>query len=1477
MPTTTHVPETEARLPATQNAPHATASTDCIQAILTEQIKAGDITDCLSNDDIDRVLGPALGRRYVPAIAFYEFRTGARTQADFIESLDDAMERSSADHDAQWIFMPVHLRHHWMAAIISRGRKCRTVINILDSAPSPITRHDLQRQIGRLSVPHAVYSPLRQPWHSNQCGLFTVLFGLVARHSHVRLIREAAKEEPSELDLGRWRQMIPRSIVPEELLGAVELPSWMASMLPTANVPPQGNRDHGSVSGIGTPDTTAATSEQQPAPTVSSARTAQSESTTSSPAVENNDTRRGDVLTGREALSSAVNANPVLRTRRNDPYAPAMVCRECRRWPCQCSNDGDERSAKRAEAVSGGALRAEAKPYVPKMDGGAARGLGTATVADGDEGPTAEDDACRRRRLKLLRDARAYDQHEIRAKLRGMAVGTLLRVVWRQGECIEEWCGTLGELVPERSTARTPTWRISYFAGPEGPLTGDDDVSIITERGYLPSWCGEEIIAIEHMDPSQPGDRGQSDGDDARTRTDVPKQEHASAHVQQCSYSRVPDGPPADIDAAQWTHRPRDISPQQYHEAPINAGEFLDYELYQPEEARTKATEIVWSAVCEAVRHGHIAELRELQEHARQQGDAARNAPLDALLVHYYQHKRHAKQWRYSTLSRHLGTCVGALTNLSLYAKNGRGLNPIGWARFRATMQTAKRLATAEGIREPKLASPETIVRAVDAAADEATKALIVACFFTAQRPCDVLNTKRAQWRFEEDGRILVQLTQGKTVASQGTHHIHTVLKDNRLNAILRKHVEAATKSYVWPIATPYQRAQAMERLRSALRAADPELEARSLRRSTLCAMAAAGANEQELLAWSRHKSVEMLRRYLYFERVPHREHANMQRMAAEALLPARAIAGGGTDSITLGGVVTVNADGDSFFQLRAPKDPRRRGQGSDHLPIHIGKRPGIEIPVTVALVDGLATKPPPDHADRIAWQEDREVLRDRDGRHAALVWNGKLEVAKLTRADVDVLARSNMIKRVDESEMKRVRGTVLVFPKEEPDKHRKRAIFWTRNYNDTYPTEEVAPNRGNSTRAVAREAILPSEGACHSDYAAYYPSIPIEDDVSFTECFITSWGEVYRNLRCATGKRPHASMATSMTRILAYDPQRPETVIFETAIDGIRYAGTKEACTDALWGTVQRSRDVNARMNDIDVYTATRDTVAEQWKTRDADWIGDVVDFEKKTIRCRDTHVERLDRFAAQVRRPEATHADVFRLWAMVLYMADTLAMPLYEHRHMRDYIRRAAQLLYRYPHLWESRCVERPPAQIYHAVEICRANRPATLVPAPPIDTVVVTDASADGWAAVVARRDSGGATRLEHFQRRWDPNTLAAYDMAQSAKAEPEALARAAEYVRRRYPAAAILAATDHHGMVDAFAKGYAQSPVYDTRIARLMKARVDTVAFIPGDGNPADGLSRFLTSTLSPRDEAAAVEIAQRFLGRPQGRSYRLRPA
>jgi hypothetical protein len=97
--------------------------------------------------------------------------------------------------------------------------------------------------------------------------------------------------------------------------------------------------------------------------------------------------------------------------------------------------------------------------------------------------------------------------------------------------------------------------------------------------------------------------------------------------------------------------------------------------------------------------------------------------------------------------------------------------------------------------------------------------------------------------------------------------------------ALVRQWLEQRATS-VWVFPTPDALGP---QVRQALRAVDPALEQRSLRRGALLTMAAAGVSEAVLLEFSGHTTGRMLRRYLGFG--ASLAATGMQTLAAAALL----------------------------------------------------------------------------------------------------------------------------------------------------------------------------------------------------------------------------------------------------------------------------------------------------------------------------------------------------------------------------------------------------------------------------------------------------------------------------------------------------------------------------------------------------------------------------------------------------------------
>ncbi|MDP3759315.1 MAG: hypothetical protein Q8R01_02210, partial [Ramlibacter sp.] len=129
----------------------------------------GDFASCLSSSELDSVIAPLLGVRYVDAIVLFRVRVG-QTSASAVEEL---LRRRVAKHGA--VVAPIHIRHHWVLGIFSAAGD-ELLATVVDSAPGRATRDDIEKLLRRMHVraPNIV-SCGRQLHGSNECGIFVVL------------------------------------------------------------------------------------------------------------------------------------------------------------------------------------------------------------------------------------------------------------------------------------------------------------------------------------------------------------------------------------------------------------------------------------------------------------------------------------------------------------------------------------------------------------------------------------------------------------------------------------------------------------------------------------------------------------------------------------------------------------------------------------------------------------------------------------------------------------------------------------------------------------------------------------------------------------------------------------------------------------------------------------------------------------------------------------------------------------------------------------------------------------------------------------------------------------------------------------------------------------------------------------------------------------------------------------------------------
>jgi hypothetical protein len=1082
-------------------------------------------------------------------------------------------------------------------------------------------------------------------------------------------------------------------------------------------------------------------------------------------------------------------------------------------------------------------------------------------------------------RTRLLKEARALSHADIRAYLKGRADGSILRVVWRQGDNVLEWFGTISR---RDGTSRAPRWRIEYFADADGPLVADDDTTIVREHASLPPSATEaiEIIAITATDDVSARTRSAPPLGVAATiplanTPDTVTNEAATPTRPLSNYAHVPDdGEVADEALLRmWLPAPPVISGSTLRgvSTAIHGSEFLRVTatLLSYHDAKDAALPVVWAAVVESVRRGHIAAIAALREYIITYGELAHTAPLDLLVALHIDLQRFGKSWRWSTVSRHAAELIGALAALPLYAPTAPSIGIANLPHVHALLQTAKRLSHAQGHHEPSICTAHHVVAALTLpSTSPRTRALLALCWVSAQRPCDILQMKTEFLSVTPDGGVTLKIVMGKTAGSQGPHHVHScVMHPEMLSAIQYWLDQAKTskRAFLFPLSSPYHRALVMRELRTALRSVEGSLEARSLRRGTLCAMARAGASDTELLMWSRHTTKEALHRYLYYEKEPHAEHQVMQRLAASALVPtSMPIVTGGEPcegiEHTSGGLISVL---DGIPMIAHERAPKLDLPGLPDLPLYVLAEAAR--PADLDELDRLASLAPP--LIRDAWREDSMTLKNVDGRYDKIPWNGTLYGASISEDGINRQLAAGIIAEVRPSEFAKIKGSVRVFGVAEPLKHRTRCITHTVGFNDHYSKQDVAKNRGNATVADALEDVLPAQGAIQLDMRCYFDFFSQSDDVSWTECF-SAFGRVYRRRRLAMGKRSATSVATSATRVLlAFD--MPDGVSARYATDGVRFAGPPEGCTLAAWEFVRRAHRVGFIVSGLDS-SCSLSNVASLWASTNCDFIGHVVDFQRKMVCCRPRHVTRLHQFADAAFHSRALFADQVRLWAMCLYMMRILAMPAYDFYSTRMYFSALARRLAVSPLLWQKPADTPLPSELLRVVAVCARNLPATVVPAPTVKIVSFVDACVIGYAAITVWRRPDGSFEVSLLQRRWDAKTLSTMDMGHSTNSEPEAIARVSE----RIAADGHLIFSDHDGFIKAVAHGSSPSPVYNSRVRRCARSGLAALLFVPGCDMLADLYSRFQRTILSDEDRASAVRLAADWLGHVVGRTYQV---
>lgn len=256
--------------------------------------------------------------------------------------------------------------------------------------------------------------------------------------------------------------------------------------------------------------------------------------------------------------------------------------------------------------------------------------------------------------------------------------------------------------------------------------------------------------------------------------------------------------------------------------------------------------------VAKSTAQAHRRALRQLADMPQN----LRDLPLGKALVEYYSRLRGERKWQWSTTVTRMATVHGALRLLPLYTTAPHSILLKQDPTWVMAMRAAGQKARQQQPNQPKAATSEQVRRAVELCPQALVQNALRLAWLTAGRGGDIL-LLRPQNVSVQGEALAVNFVRGKTAKVRGPYTVHTTLPPQEFLDFLAAAKESG-QHWLFPQVKGVH-------LKNALRMVDPALEQRSLRRGAIQALAAAGMTDEELLHYSGHSSVQMLRRYLNY------------------------------------------------------------------------------------------------------------------------------------------------------------------------------------------------------------------------------------------------------------------------------------------------------------------------------------------------------------------------------------------------------------------------------------------------------------------------------------------------------------------------------------------------------------------------------------------------------------------------------------
>ena len=317
----------------------------------------------------------------------------------------------------------------------------------------------------------------------------------------------------------------------------------------------------------------------------------------------------------------------------------------------------------------------------------------------------------------------------------------------------------------------------------------------------------------------------------------------------------------------------------------LAAKTFAETHLYTFKEAQFAAPQVVWAAVQDNTRKGHIRELRAFQEYVVAR-PSHHHLPLDFMAADFIQRRRAAKNHKWSTAESYAGSLLSALSLLWLYSADGPHLQPCRRLIFDGAMTAIKRQAKKQGYDRALPATSADIEQATEALdGNPKLQVSLLLAWYTAARVGNVFSLARRDFIFGEDRNLTVTFTEHKTQDTIGPFTIHTRTDSERDFAMIKDFVSELPDEWrtIAPTYSEAQKDALVSRITAALRTVNKKLECYSVRRGSIQRLADMDLSPDEIVEFSKHSGLKGLKSYLDNEKIAHGKQRDARRKLTAA------------------------------------------------------------------------------------------------------------------------------------------------------------------------------------------------------------------------------------------------------------------------------------------------------------------------------------------------------------------------------------------------------------------------------------------------------------------------------------------------------------------------------------------------------------------------------------------------------------------